>query len=459
MRTRAGFQTVSTSLGGNMQKFLDGVRLRPDDVSLALFLAAVLYGMVLQTLQPAGLWGEMMKLADSIAQHGTFSNPFSILPTGPTAANPPLYPLILALFMKTLRYSGLVYIAITVSAAVMNAFTAVLLLRLSQIFYGDILPGVVASLLWIPVMPDMPDWDTSYTVAGLLLFCIVASSLASASIAKAALAGAIAGLLVLLNPSSLFVTLPWLAFLLWREGRLRPALVRAVTITFLVLAGFTVGWGWRNYRQLGAFVIRTNLGMTLYASNNYCAQPSMISNEFTGCYQRHHPNTSLEEATALRNLGEVRYDRLRTAETLSWINANPGKFWWLTLARVWQFWFPATEQLRPTGSEARREFVSIAWVQSWIAYRNFVARTVWLITVLSIPGFALMLRRKEPSAAFIAAALAAYPVLYYVVVSDVRYRYPVLWLSLLPAGYFLVSTVDRKRQSKHMVDRLNPQPA
>ena len=27
--------------------------------------------------------------------------------------------------------------------------------------------------------------------------------------------------------------------------------------------------------------------------------------------------------------------------------------------------------------------------------------------------------------------------MYYVVVSDVRYRYPVLWLSLLGAGYLL----------------------
>ena len=27
--------------------------------------------------------------------------------------------------------------------------------------------------------------------------------------------------------------------------------------------------------------------------------------------------------------------------------------------------------------------------------------------------------------------------MYYVVVSDMRYRYPILWLSLLPAGYFL----------------------
>ena len=30
---------------------------------------------------------------------------------------------------------------------------------------------------------------------------------------------------------------------------------------------------------------------------------------------------------------------------------------------------------------------------------------------------------------------ALYPPLYYVVVSDVRYRYPVLWITLLAAGF------------------------
>jgi len=33
--------------------------------------------------------------------------------------------------------------------------------------------------------------------------------------------------------------------------------------------------------------------------------------------------------------------------------------------------------------------------------------------------------------------LAVYPPIYYVVVSDVRYRYPVLWLTFLSAGYLL----------------------
>ena len=38
---------------------------------------------------------------------------------------------------------------------------------------------------------------------------------------------------------------------------------------------------------------------------------------------------------------------------------------------------------------------------------------------------------------FLFAVYALYPVMYYVVVSDVRYRYRILWLTLLPAGLFV----------------------
>ena len=48
-----------------------------------------------------------------------------------------------------------------------------------------------------------------------------------------------------------------------------------------------------------------------------------------------------------------------------------------------------------------------------------------------------MIYRKVPVSIYIIAVAAAYPLLYYIVVSDVRYRYPLLWLSLLCAGYLL----------------------
>jgi len=132
----------------------------------------------------------MLTMARNIAAQNTFANPFSTLPTGPTAAEPPLYPLILAGLIRLVHLPILVYDVAVVGNILANAAMALLLPIFSIVFYGDVIPGVI-----------------SYTVAGLLLFCRIASStIVSTKEAKgrAVLLGTIAGLLFLLNPASVF---------------------------------------------------------------------------------------------------------------------------------------------------------------------------------------------------------------------------------------------------------------
>jgi hypothetical protein len=255
----------------------------------------------------------------------------------------------------------------------------------------------------------MPAWDTSCTVAGLIIFCLFTASLLGAgkNMAFSFFAGGIAGLLILLNPSSLMVLLPWVAYLAVRN-KLR---LKEIVCLLAILSLIVFAWAARNRLQLGAFVVRTNLGMTLYASNNDCAEPSMIADQLHNCYQSHHPNTSLPEARLLSTLGEAKYNRRRTADVMNWIKTHPSRFWLLTLARCREFWFPP---LRP---------------------HPFSTCVIWTATALSIPGLLLMIYRFHPATLYVLAVLFIYPPIYYVVVSDVRYRYPVLWLSLLPAGY------------------------
>jgi len=260
--------------------------------------------------------------------------------------------------------------------------------------------------------------------------------------ARAVLGGVIAGLLLLLNPSSLLIVLPWIAFLLWRAKTPSASTFKPCALVLIVLATFAVAWCGRNYYQLGAFALRTNLGMTLFASNNDCAKSSLIREELNGCYQQSHPNVSLQEATLLHRLGEAQYDRIRIAASWQWVRANPEKFWWLTMARVWQFWFPATEELPAALGHGDQAVVTPDWMRAWATHQNHVAYGVWLITALSIPGLVLVSRRREPVAAFVVIALVTYPAMYYIVVSDIRYRYPVLWISLLLAGYFLSDVAE-----------------
>ena len=53
-----------------------------------------------------------------------------------------------------------------------------------------------------------------------------------------------------------------------------------------------------------------------------------------------------------------------------------------------------------------------------------------------------MARNRVPVTIYVLPVLGFYPLMYYIVIADVRFRYPVLWLSLLPAGYFLAYLAD-----------------
>lgn len=422
-----------------MNKTLRFLRSHQSDVSLVMMFAVGLIGLSSQNQLPVMPGAEMWILAKNLATRGAFANPFSTLATGPTANNPPLYPLILAGLMKVFRVPGLIYIASVLCAIIANAFTAALLPRVSIISFGDSVPGVFAALLWLGAMQSIPGWDTNFTVAGILLFCILTAPGPLAernTMRRAVLSGTIAGLLFLLNPSSVLIIVPWIGFLLLKSGRNRSTAIKQAVLVLGLLAAFGMGWAIRNYFALGALVTRTNLGIALYVSNNDCAQSSLIRNELNNCYQTHHPNVSLAEVEELHRLGEIQYDRTRTADAEAWVRSHGARFAHLTLIRIKEFWFPATENI-PATIQFANAFSVPHYSQIWAHQQNRIARVMWLITALSLPGLILMARRREAVTLYILAVSTIYPLMYYVVVSDMRYRYPILWLSLLPAGYLL----------------------
>ncbi len=381
------------------------------DCTFALIAAGGIAGL----LHLIGVFGfgrgfEMVTIARNLAEHGVFADPFDAGHTGPTAANPPIYPLLLACWFRILGDPNRVTYAAAIGNMVVNTLTAILLPRVSLVLLADYIPGVIASILCLAAMQLLPAWDTGYTVACLLLFLLFSASATGqkSGVWRGVPAGLAGGVVALLNPSCLLVILPWLAFLAARR--------RAVVWCVAIIAGIALAvsvWLVRNDLRLGAPVLRTNFGMTVYASNNDCAASSLLEDEREGCYEAHHPNTSREEAQLVRSLGEVAYDRKRTADAVHWITLHPDRFRRLTLRRIREFWFPSPGPV------------------SW------PAAVVWLITALSIPGLILMARRREASAVFLLAVLGLYPSMYYIVVADIRYRYPVLWISALAAGYFL----------------------
>jgi hypothetical protein len=360
-------------------------------------------------------WGyEMYALAVNLVKHGTYANPLSVLPTGVSALAPPLYPLFLALILK-LFHPQLAPLAATIVSIVANALTAALMPRVSQVFFNDATPGMIAAVFWLLAAQLVPAWDMNCTLALILVFCLFSAS----SVEKSRVAlygvwtGLLAGALLLLNPMALFVFLPWLAHLLVsRRGSMRSTAIYCCIVLGTAFIA-VLPWMLRNERQLGSFAIRTGLGFNLFMSNNDCAQTTMVEDLLNSCAVGYQPNLSPREASALRNLGEVAYDHERLAETENWIRSHPDRFTRLSLNRFFAFWFPRNED------------------------RLFKAVTIWIFTALSVPGLILMACRRERVTAFVLVVLAIYPFVYYFVLSSVRYRYPVLWLSMLPAGYFV----------------------
>jgi hypothetical protein len=179
---------------------------------------------------------------------------------------------------------------------------------------------------------------------------------------------------------------------------------------------------------MGAAVIKDNFGMTLYASNNDCARPSLAEEIGDNCYQDHFPASSVAEALQLKTMGEVQYDKRQRDEALEWIRGHQRRFAQLTGARAVQFWFPR-----------------------WAG--GVYHRSLWLITALAFGGLALMFRRHPRPAMLVLGIFFFYPLVYYIVVTDVRYRYPILWLSLLTAGYLVAAAIDQPAKDSHHTER------
>jgi hypothetical protein len=358
---------------------------------------------------------EMVALASNLVHNGFYGNPSPVLNTGPSAQNPPLYPFILAFLMISLRNPYAVRIAALMGCIITNALTAAWLPRVSWLFFSDVRPGIVASIFWLLSLELMPGWDVSYTTALLLFFCLFTATTVGHDrlTLPAIFAGLLGGALFLFNPASTLVFLAWLAYLLVGDGApaRRPFSYCCIVVATTGLIAF--GWMLRNELVLGGFVTRTNFGMTFYASNNDCAQPNLIDDFYNGCYSEYHPAGSLKEAQILLSMGEVRYDRARTDDTEAWIRSHPARFAQLSAARIFYFWFPSLDGTR------------------------FRVATIWIATILSFPGIALMVYRRVRFTLFVVTVLLVYPLMYYVVMSSPRYRYPILWLTLLPAGYFV----------------------
>lgn len=367
--------------------------------------------------------GENVRVARSLAFHGTFANPFSTMDTGTTAHVAPGYPVLYSLI---LRAFGTGYAGLLILWAVNVSFLALqlgLLPLVSHRMHLGVLPGISAAILgaFSLYAPIDTRWE-SFLVGFLLLLAFLFSERAfrNQRRAEAFVAGGLWGLLILTNPVTVLLLAAWPLVLIFSQSQSQRA--RAIRL-FSAMAGvallITSFWIVRNYARFGAFIfVRDNLGLELSVSNNDCAAPSLRENIQSGCHARLHPNPNAAVAAQLVASGEVPFNRARLHDAFTWIRTHRVAFFTLSVRRLRLFWFPTV-------------------------YRWWEALAVWTVTLLSFVGLGFIARKNQTLTMLLLSAWICFPLVYYITQFDPRYRYPIFWTSLLPAGYAITEILRK----------------
>jgi hypothetical protein len=351
---------------------------------------------------------EVTAVAMSLYEKGTFADPYG-LPTGPTAHMPPFHPALFAgiyhLLGPTLAAGYVTWLVLIASHGAMWGMLPWLAARLGLSTGAGLLAGIAGALL--PRWPGYVEAPSAIAI-GLMLVAFLARLEGPGPTRSASLLlGAAIGAALHVSPSLLPVALGFVAWEAFGAAR-RPGLVRTALVVFgLALA--CVPWTLRNERALGGlFFLRSNFGLELRMGNHEGAGANLALSARAGTER--HPRTDEDEARKVKELGELAYMRAAGREAWEWIAAHPGEFLRLTALRVVQFWFgPVDDAVAAFG--------------------------IGLVTLLSAVGAwrAFPGLWADRRAALLVPFLL-YPLVYYVVGFEARYRQPLDGLALLLAA-------------------------
>jgi hypothetical protein len=421
-----------------------GSKISISSLCLLIFCAAFLaYAYSTRSLLdwmgiPAG--AETLQVARSIATSGRFADPFGSVQahSGYTAHLAPVYPALLAVVFRGFGYglSGL-----TVLWAINLVFIAVQIAALPLISLRlglGALPGVTGALLAILLPHYTVDfvWESLLVGMELAILCLFTAKILGGphSLWKMALLGVFWGIAALTNPVTVLVLGGWvLAFFFSRRPEERRAAIASWATIIVVAALVCAPWIIRNKIRLGSFFfIRDNLGLELSVSNNDCASATLVKNFESGCQGIVHPIRNSSMTTQIASIGEYQFNKMQLRQALVWIAGHPQRFASLTAQRFALFWFPVK------GLAPFRRYPLIAW----------------FTTLFSIFGLIRLCQRNRQATWVLGGAMLVYPLIYYFVQFEPRYRDPILWMSLLLAGYGLTEILRQMPVCRQFFERL-----
>jgi len=397
----------------SLRALLDWMVRSPWRAFIVLFLLSLTIRLYNPSKIPIGVFflnpeREFGAIVKSLVQTGEFADPY-LLPTGPTAHLPPVYPYLLALIYRLFGLSWIAGYVKMFLIVLAGSLLVALLPWFSDRFGLGRQAGFIAGLAgaWIVDWPEHGEYLTGL-VLGLLVVAFLNRWTGNRLSWQASfLLGLAVGVALHLQPAILTVVLGCLAFELWWGRRQQQRSYLGVLILAVLLA--CLPWAWRNYQTFNTLVfVRSNFGLELRMGNNPRALATFEEMDVRVEYL--HPRVNLIEARKMQNVGEIEYMRGAQREAVAWIVSHPAGFVWLTLRRIANVWVGPLH--RPSGIPAVLALTILALLGLW---RSFPA--------LSIPQRAALIIH-----------LAAYPLVYYFVAYMPRYRLPIDWILLILAG-------------------------
>jgi len=367
---------------------------------------------------------EMGRIGRSLATGGGFGNPFNGY-TGPTAWEPPLYPLLVAAVFKLFGiYSqASAFILLTINS-VFSALTCIPIFLIAKRCFSERV-AVWSAWTWA-LLPSIMYWSTRWvwetSLATLLLAAIFWLTLVMKErdgLKPWLLFALIWGITALTNPS-LLAFLPasgsWVWYQRWKAGKRSLA---GIVLACAVFVGCIAPWLIRNYRTFGQFVfLRSNFGAELRIGNGPGANGTWM--EYL------HPTQNVFEMQRYRHLGEMAYVKERKQEAIDFIRQDYGRFLGLSLKRFVYYW----------GGVPRQEKMA------WLAPTK--SAIFLLSSALALWGLTRALRKHKPGGWLFFWLILCYPAVYYFVFPHPRYRHPIE-PELLILIVYVISEAERKQ--------------
>jgi 4-amino-4-deoxy-L-arabinose transferase-like glycosyltransferase len=396
----------------------------PDSLFLIVLTALVLRLVVVAFMYQGQLnprrdhWPfgyETGRIARAIATGRGFSDPVTV-GSGPTAWMTPVYPYVVAGIFKVFGvYSKRAAIVLLSLNSLFSVLTCIPIFLMARESFGQ-KTAVWAGWAWalfpfaILLSADWI-WDTCLTT--LMLSCLFLFTMRlgrTPGLAYWAGYGLLWGLTALTNPSVLSL-LPlfagWACYRLHRRGQ--PWVIQStLAIVFLLLA--VTPWFVRNYRTFHQFIpFRDAFWLVMHAGNN--GDTSRWASDAA------HPSTDAKEEEQYIRLGELNYMAEKKREVIQFVASHPGSFACASLRRFLFTW---------TGfwSLPHDGHIEVAFDPDQ-PFDPAVVVMFTTLTALAILGLWFAFRHDASTTLLYAFALAAFPVIYCLSISDLRYRHPI----------------------------------